>query len=123
MWNILMRGGRKWTDWIGDRDLELQLRGQLKAKGYCGDSSRFSNIRLVAIQRPGWVQVFSFTATAKALSSEQQHNVVPETLLGLVRQDERRDKTDVEIFRDAGQRRRLFQEWSADLVTLRGERL
>lgn len=118
-----MRWGRKWTDWIGDRDLELLLRARLKAGGYYGDSARFSNIRLVAIQRPGWVQVFSFTATAKAVSSDHEQDAALETLMGLVRQDERRNKTDVEFFSDSEQRRRLFREWSADLITLRGERL
>lgn len=64
--------------------------------------------------------MFSFAVTAKPVGGEKQ-NLPLETLVGLVRQDERRDTTDVEFFSDAGERQQLFRARSDALVTLRSD--
>lgn len=123
MWDFWKKLTTKWSNWIGDRDLEILLRTRLKGRGYRGDSARFEAVRLVAIQRPGWVQVFSFQAIVRQSQKLEEQSEVEETLYGLVRQDERSNRADVEFFTDRSARRRLFKDWSQDLITLRGERL
>ncbi|GAB5403589.1 MAG: hypothetical protein Aurels2KO_18200 [Aureliella sp.] len=114
----------KWSNWVGDRDLEILLRSRLKNRGYRGDGARFESVRLVAIKRPGWVQVYSFQAIVRPMQVETDGDGGgEEKLYGLVRQDERGSRTDVEFFTDPAPRRRLFRDWSEGLITLRNERL
>lgn len=119
MWNLIRGWSRKWSSWIGDRDLELALRKHLDSQGFYGDSAKFEGIRLAAVQRPGWLQVFVFTVEAKE-RSERSKSLL---LHGIVRQDERYNKTDVRTFVAKYERNSLFREWSEDLIRLRGARL
>jgi hypothetical protein len=104
----------KWSQWVGDRDLELLLRAKLSGRGYLGDSAQFHYMRLVAIQRPGWLQVFSFNVTTRKREGDESRLV-----FGLLRQDERYRKTEIELFENAADRHRLFSDWSKDLVVSR----
>ncbi|HBE67182.1 MAG TPA: hypothetical protein DDW52_03440 [Planctomycetaceae bacterium] len=108
----------RWTTWVGDRDVELALRRKLTQRGYYGDAATFDYMRLVAVQRPGWLQVFSFVVNVKHRDTDEH-----ERLFGLLRQDERYNRLEVEFFENSGPRQRLFREWSADLVVLRNPRL
>ncbi len=121
---FLKKLSEKWSNWVGDRDLEILLRARLQMRGYRGDGARFEAVRLVAIKRPGWIQVYSFQAVVRPKQDEsEQATPIEEKLYGLVRQDERGSRTDVEFFKDPASRRRLFREWSDGLITLRNERL
>ncbi|MFK7736987.1 MAG: hypothetical protein AB8B50_13210 [Pirellulaceae bacterium] len=110
----------KWSSWIGDRDLEVALRGHLDRQGFFGESAKFDGLRLAAVQRPGWLQVFVFRVEVRErgeASGERRE------LFGVLMQDERYNKLDVRTFKAKFERNALFQEWSADLIRLRGARL
>lgn len=113
----------KWNNWCGDHEMELEIRKHLTKNGYYGSSVKFKNVRLVAVQRPGWLQIFRFEATAR-LQVEETDGPEPEAtydeLYGLVRDDIRHKTTTVRVFHDPGQRRELFLRWSEDLIQLRG---
>ncbi len=114
---------QKWNDWCGDREMELEIRKHLTRNGYYGSSAKFSNVRLVAVQRPGWLQVFRFEATARLQVEETdgpEPEAVYENLYGLVRDDIRHKTTAVRVFQDPSERRELFLRWSEDLIQLRG---
>lgn len=134
----------RWNNWVGDRDMELAIRAHLTGRGYYGDSATLRDVRLSAVQRPGWLQVFVFVAHAK-----QAENHFPESsdtfeeadsggvtpaesrtdpgldadgrrkLFGIVRQDERYNRTDIEVFVRRHERESLFANWSEDLIQLR----
>lgn len=113
----------KWNDWCGDRDMELAIRKHLSQNGYYGNTVRLKNVRLVAVQRPGWLQVFRFEAIARVQLPETEGpdpDAVYEELYGLVRDDIRHKMTSVRVFRDPSERRELFLRWSDGLVQLRG---
>ena len=55
---------QRWAGWISDSDLERSLRAHLSRRGYYGDTAKFISFRLVAIERPGWLQVYSFSVDA-----------------------------------------------------------
>ncbi len=103
-----------WAGWVGDRDLEVALRGHLDGQGFWGDSARFRHIRLVAVQRPGWLMVFAFNVEAKSRVTGQQ-----QSMFGLVRQDERYNRVEIEVFPDRGARTQRFLEWSQNLIRVR----
>jgi hypothetical protein len=109
-----------WASWIGDSDLECSLREHLVQVGYFGHSAKFHNLKLVAVQRPGWLQVFSFTVWARETHEQGRQNV---QLFGVVRQDERYNRTDIELFEQATDRNALFEQWSEDLIRLRRPQL
>ena len=88
MFQFLRTIAHRWASWVGDRDLEIALRKRLESEQFYGDSAAFENFRLVAIQRPAWLQVFGFSAKAKSKSSNEFVQ-----LYGLVRQDERSNRT------------------------------
>jgi len=127
MFQWLAKWKEQWSGWISDSDLERSLRAHLCGRGYYGDSAKFLAFRLVAIQRPGWLQVFSYCVEARVATGE--HSAVPPAerevvkLFGLVRQDERYRRCDIEIFRNASERYALYNRWTEDLIRLRSPNL
>ena len=45
---------------IGNRVTEKDVRDHLNRCGYHGNTATILQLELVAIERPGWMQVFSF---------------------------------------------------------------
>ena len=112
-----------WNNWVGDHEMELEIRKHLTKNGYYGGTVKLTNVRLVAVQRPGWLQVFRFEATAR-IQAEETDGPTPEAvyeqLYGLVRDDIRHKMTSVRVFRQPEERRELYLRWSEDLIQLRG---
>ncbi len=111
-----------WEGWISDSDLERTLRSKLTQQGFYGESAKFRSFHLVAIQRPGWLQVFSFTVDARVAKDDERDREIVK-LFGLVRQDERYRRCDIELFRNAADRMSLYQRWTENLSRLRTPRL
>ncbi len=116
---------QRWNDWCGDHEMELTIRKHLTENGFFGGTAQLKNVRLVAVQRPGWLQVFRFEARARVRPAEQSDDSPegdPEyrELFGLVRDDIRHKINTVRVFADEDQRRDLFTRWSEDLICLRG---
>ena len=116
---------QRWNDWCGDRDMEIAIRKHLTQNGYYGQMAKLKNVRLVAVQRPGWLQVFRFEATVRVAPSGDHDNIPnPEPeyheVYGLVRDDIRRKINSVRVFRNEQERRSLFDRWSEGLICLRG---
>ncbi len=106
-----------WASWLGDRDLEIALRKHLNEQGFFGDSAKFRQLRLMAVQRPGWLQVYTFTVEAMSqLNTSEQ----PQCLFGIVRQDERYNRLEISVFSNRSERSKLLDEWSEDLIRLQG---
>lgn len=116
MWSWLTKLQERWSGWVSDRDMERSMRQRLTTLGFYGDSAAFKSLRLVAIQRPGWLQVYSFSVDARHRASVDPQ---PVRLFGLVRQDERYNRCDVEVFSEATGRQQLYQQWTTDLIRLR----
>jgi hypothetical protein len=118
--------GRKWSDWCGDHDMEVAIRGHLTDSGYFGKTAKLRNVRLVAVQRPGWLQVFRFEVVARVQPPDSTGEEGPDPqaeyreLFGLVREDLRHKVSVVRTFVDEDQRKTLFADWSQDLICLRG---
>lgn len=125
MFDLIRNLRGRWNDWCGDREMEQAIRKHLTENGFFGGTAKLKNVRLVAVQRPGWLQVFRFEATARlrpAGPSDQAPDPEPEycQVFGLVRDDIRHKINSVRVFEDEDQRRELFAIWSEDLICLRG---
>jgi len=102
--------------------MEQAIRKHLDQHGVYGRTARLENVRLVAVQRPGWLQIYRFEATARVV---QEEGDVPSGqfeerfLYGLVR-DDGRASIQVAIFLTPEPRVELFQQWSEGLICLRG---
>ena len=116
---------KRWNDWCGDRDMELAIRRHLSELGFYGPTAKLENVRLVAVQRPGWLQVYRFEAMARVRPLEHADDredpaAEYRRLLGLVKDDIRYNVHTVRTFLNEAERRELFKDWSADLICLRG---
>lgn len=117
--------GQRWNDWCGDHEMELTIRNHLSENGFFGGTAKLRNVRLVAVQRPGWLQVFRFEASAR-VTPEESDTDGPDPaaeyreLYGLVRNDIRHKVNSVRIFEAESERGELFARWSEDLICLRG---
>ncbi|MCP4886583.1 MAG: hypothetical protein GY904_08210 [Planctomycetaceae bacterium] len=116
---------QRYTDWCGDRDMELAIRKHLTANGFFGGTAKLRNVRLVAVQRPGWLQVFRFEAQVRVRPADDYDDIAdPEAeyqlVYGLVRDDIRRNVNSIRTFTREDQRKELFARWSKDLICLRG---
>jgi len=132
--NWLKQLQQKWDDWCGDREMETSIRTHLSRNGYFGKTAKFRAVRLVAVQRPGWLQIYRFEAEArvdpdggKSIASEPASAESETTadrkyhqLFGLVREDHRQNVSNVRVFESESQRKELFDRWSEGLVCLRG---
>lgn len=124
MLSFLKHFAKRWNDWCGDADMEKSIRKHLTGNGYFGQTAKLTNVRLVAVQRPGWLQVYRFEATARKQLPEQED--VPEPgaeyheLFGLVKDDIRHNINTIRVFDDDTERKELFRRWSGDLICLRG---
>ena len=98
---------------LSNRVTEKDIRDWLDRSGYYGRSARFDYVELHAIQRPGWLQIFRFACQAKTTDDQWEY------LFGIVRDDERYNKTDIEVFATDQQRSELLDEWSAGLIVRR----
>lgn len=107
---------KKWSGWVGDREMEIAMRAAMTKKGWRGKSAKFSRVRLVAIQRPGWLQVYAFDAECK---SRDENSEDLTRVFGVVRQDERYNKVDIECFESAAIRNSVQNKWSDGLHQLR----
>jgi hypothetical protein len=121
---------QKWNDWCGDREMELAIRKQLTEEGFYGATSTLRNVRLVAVQRPGWLQLYRFEATARVRTGDPSDDAPDDEapddaaeyvhLYGLVKDDIRYNISTVSVFDNEPQRRELFEHLSEDLIRLRG---
>jgi len=122
--------------------MENAIRRHLSDNGYFGGTAKLRTVRLAAVQRPGWLQVYRFEATARLAvpnladsdpsnsaasdfvdSEDASDELLPPVyhqLFGLVREDHRKDQTAVRFFKTNEQRIELFRRWSEGLITLRG---
>lgn len=114
---------KRWEDWCGDKDMEMAIRRHLSQHGYFGKTAQLKAVRLVAVQRPGWLQVFRFESRARLdLGADDDTPAEPQyhELHGLVRIDRRKEATDVRVFQRPDERLELFARWSDGLICLRG---
>ncbi len=95
---------------------ERDIRDWLSDNGYYGRSAKFAEIELHAIQRPGWLQIFRFSVTAKTTTDDWHE------LYGVLRDDERYRRLDIETTTDASLRDERLEEWSTGLIVRRRSR-
>lgn len=124
---------RRWSNWTGDHEMEKEIRRHLSDNGYYGGSAKLRAVRLAAVERPGWLQVFRFEATARVASEVRDESAADgegapddppayHDLFGLVRKDDRQNQTEIRVFRSSEQRAELFGRWSDGLLQMRGGR-
>jgi len=97
--------------------MELAIRQQLTDSGYYGRTAKLMRVRVVAIKRPGWVQLYQFDAKAR-LQQSQEEAATDVELFGLVH-DDGRSKSTVYLFHDTQTRSEKFSELSVDMLVLR----
>ncbi len=116
---------KRWEDWCGDHEMEKTIRKHLTQNGFFGGTARLRNVRLVAVQRPGWLQIFRFDATVRVKPENLDDDAVaPEAeyreVFGLVKDDIRHKVNTVRFFEEEQERVDLFACWSEGLICLRG---
>ena len=70
-----------------------------------------------AIQRPGWLQVFRFSCEVKSSTNDEWREV-----FGVLRDDQRYDRTEIMIFDSADKRQTTLDDWSRGLIVRRADR-
>ncbi len=84
--------------------MELSIRKQLTAAGFYGSSAKLARVKLIAVQRPGWVQVYQFEFSAKRVSANDAAASTTNwsSGYGLVLEDARKNQSDVKLFDSYG---------------------
>lgn len=101
---------------IRNRTTEKDVRAWMDKNGFHGNSATITELELHAVQRPGWLQIFSFQARVK---SHQPSEDPWQEMFGVVKDDERRRgemKTQVELFTSREQQSEKLQQWSEGLI-------
>ncbi len=115
---------QRYSDWCGDHEMELTIRRHLTDAGFYGGSAKLRNVRLVAVQRPGWQQIYRFEAEVRVQDHADDDSPTPpaeyRVVYGLARDDIRHKIESVRVFDNEAERRSLFARWSDGLICLRG---
>lgn len=85
-WFELIR--KRWADWVGDRDMQIKILAALRKRGLDSRTTAIEQVCLVAIERPGWVQIYAFECADSQLR-----------VFGLARMDER-NVDHIELFEE-----------------------
>ncbi|MEN1680879.1 MAG: hypothetical protein AAGJ46_14925 [Planctomycetota bacterium] len=101
---------KRLAEWTGDRHLDMAIRRELRRLKLGSASIRVHDLRLIAIQRPGWVQVRQFLVDTTDADKQ------PVTMLGLSRDDGRESKIDVLLTRDSALYRQRQTAWCEGLI-------
>jgi len=96
---------------IGNRYTEKDLRDHLTNVGYFGRSAKFLRLELVAIERPGWVQVFEFHVHAKTQDGEWKEH------FGVCRTDERGGTFELNLFDGEVEQQTVIGHDTAEMIT------
>lgn len=102
---------------IGNRVAEKDIRDWLQQQQFFGDSARFAEIELHALKRPGWLQIFRFQVEAKSKHGEWL------TLFGVLRDDDRYNRVDIEAFPDRASQQITLAKWSEGCIQPRSQRV
>ena len=95
---------------LKNRVTEKDVRDWLSENGYAGNSARFDELELHAIQRPGWYQIYRFVVQAKHTDGDWK------TIFGTARDDERFNLFDVEIFTSRDHRDDKLEDLSQGMI-------
>lgn len=106
----IQASAQSWADWVGDRHLDVAITKELRKQGYAVHASQTRNVRLVAIQRPGWIQVRRFSV--ETLDAHKQ----PITLQGLARDDGRKERIDVLLSTSHTEIAKQLNVWGEGLI-------
>lgn len=105
----------RWRDWTGDKLLERAIRNELRARGYAASSASIRDVRLAAIERPGWVQVYRFRVET-SVHHENPHKRREALLFGVSRDDGRKSRIAVVLSEDEGEYQQQLDSWSDGLI-------
>lgn len=112
---MLKRLLKSWTDWTGDKGLTDAIHAELRRQGFAVHASRTRRVHLAAVERPGWVQVYTFAVETR--TNEEDRESRREVLLhGASRDDGRKAKTEILLTEDEGEWRQQVETWSEGLI-------
>lgn len=95
--------------------VEREISQWLAKEGYNLKDTVVADIQLRAIERPGWVQVFSFRVSQTADSKTE------EIRYGFLRSDERFGKSAIRVFSNSFERNHQLGIWSENLIRRRND--
>jgi hypothetical protein len=101
----------RWKNWLGDSSLERAIRNELVRQGYPRQASKIVDARMIAVERPGWIQVWRFRI-------DTHRNGEPILLFGAAR-DDGRVGTKVLISHEFGPVEKQLALWSEGLIVRR----
>ena len=102
---------------IRNKSAEKDVRDWLSKNEYIGESAKFTELELHAIQRPGWLQVFRFEISVQ---TSERRTI---QLFGAMRSDERFGRPKIVVYESLAERDAHLAEWSEGLITQRRHRL
>jgi len=101
MWDKLPNGG-----------IEREIKRHLHKKGYQQGDYQLQGMELIAIERPGWKQIFEFLLVTRTPSGERIFQK------GLIFDDHRRGSR-IQLTKNEAEFQQLFQEWSEGMIRRR----
>ena len=106
---------------IGNKVTEKDIRDWLNQNGFNGQVAKITDLKLFAIARPGWKQLFSFELTAKLNSQDEEfEDIHGQHFWGAVLDDERiknqNQKTQIWLFDSSEAQQTKLAESSVGMV-------
>lgn len=99
-----------WNDYLGNHELEQAIRDQLRRDGFRPHALKLRDVKLVAIERPGWVQIWQFRAETKTVGG--QHVI----LHGAACDDGRRSGSEVHLSDSLEEIESQIDAWSIGFI-------
>jgi len=106
MWHNLPNGG-----------IEREIHQHLKQQGWKRKQYQLRGIELIAVERPGWKQIFQFELDIQTAEKQAEWDDST-TLNGLIR-DDHRQGSELRLLAAESERQQLLQEWGDGMIQRR----
>lgn len=104
-----------WNDWTGDKSMTDAIRAHLRRSGYAAHGAKTRDVHLAAIERPGWVQVWTFSVETHLVEGTPAQRQ-PILLFGVARNDGRKTGTKIVLSEDEPSRRQQLEIWTEGML-------
>jgi hypothetical protein len=119
----LQRGSNWWQHAVGDHELEQKIRQAVGLVGFDGRTAKITDCRLVAVQRPGWRQVWAFAVAARPIRHSEETGdtdpAPPASWFGVARDDTREHQPEIALFKSPEEQSQQIERWSHGMTAKR----
>ncbi len=116
LWKIFSAFCNFFSSAVKNQSTEAEIKRWLATNQPNHVLTRIDDVELHAIQPPGWLQVYRFSAILVTDEGERQQ------LFGVIKSDDRLHEPIIQVFESWDERETILGDWSSSMIVKRSSR-